>query len=134
MRQMKIERILKHPVLASIILIAFVVAVSIAVAAWMGAFTFTTTPDTDFRLDIPERYNATHVTYCIEEQIFRSNPFKAESLTLVELPFRIKGKAYKDSVLLLKVTYYRLNPESYLYEKVGTDSFMFLMEDYIYIP
>ena len=128
---MKIERILKHPVLASIILITFVVAVSIAVAAWMGAFTFTTTPDTGFRLDIPERYNATHILYEIED--LTSN-YRDKSSTLVKLPFRIRGKAYKDSELLLQVTYYRLIPESYLYEKVGTDSFMFLMEDYIYIP
>ena len=127
---MKIERILKHPVLASIILITFVVAVSIAVAVWKEAFT--TTPDTGFRLDIPERYNATHVLYEIED--LTSN-YRDKSSTLVKLPFRIKDKAYKDSELLLQVTYYRLTPESsYLYEKVGTDSFMFLMEDYIYIP
>ena len=47
---MKIERILKHPVLASIILITFVVAVSIAVAAWMGALTFTFTQTEELKI------------------------------------------------------------------------------------
>ncbi|MDI6905627.1 MAG: hypothetical protein QMD13_09135 [Candidatus Bathyarchaeia archaeon] len=62
MKMLKSKKALS-PVVASIILIAVTVAVSIAVAAWMGALTFTFMKSEELKIISPPTWNGTAPTY-----------------------------------------------------------------------
>ena len=109
------------PVVASIILIDVTVAVSIAVAAWMGLFTFSfrNWEIQQYIVKIPEIANATHCQWVITE--------KGGWSEIIPLPCNATFHT-SSSQLTLQIVYYRL-----IEEGEGVYILQRLTPDYYYI-
>lgn len=100
------------PVVASIILIAVTVAVSIAVAAWMGALSFDFTIESRklYTVAIPQRFNATHAK-CYAPHTLSG---------FVELPCNMTFKEHSDFKLEV---FYFVKVGDGVFEEVGSALF-----------
>ena len=132
---MKIRKNVKalSPVVASIILIAVTVAVSIAVAAWMGALTFTFMRPQElvftYKVEIPNFQNATHCTFSMWESWKIYN----ESKTLVPLPYTFEASTRYDVQCPLYVNYYECLGEG-VFRELGSQKFMVLLQKEVDVP
>lgn len=120
------------PVVKSIILIAVTVAVSIAVAAWMGALTVGLIKDNniEFEFQIPVKYNADTISFTAQDiDIGISHSFSA-SKTLCHLPYILSGTVANNTRIEIHVTYYATEQQDTVvtYEKVGEYTFQLLVK------
>lgn len=102
------------PIVASIIIIAVTVAVSIAVAAWMGRLDLPSQKPkklVTLTLGIPDAFNATHAIYFFEKEF----PSEGE---MVKLPFTFDCTEPEGFLLTLSVDYY-VEVEPFAFEKIG---------------
>jgi len=119
MKTLKTNKKSINPILAFIILIALTIVVSVIVAAWMGAISFTflksnqttITPSQgkiieNMTIQIPVKYGATHVDYSLETG-YLFGTIKSESIKKLPLNITFSVKRLNDGQKLqLKVTYY----------------------------
>ena len=114
------------PVVSSIFLIIVEVAVSIGVAAWMGALTFTfmqVKPVFTCNVEIPSFQNATHCTFAMWDSWNIYN----ESKTLVPIPYTFEASTRQDVQCPLYVHYYESLGEG-VFHDLGSQTFMVFLQ------
>lgn len=99
------------PVVASIILIAVTVSVSIAVAAWMGALAVSFMQENvNYSINVPQIANATHIKYRLLN--VNTNNVLDTYQNFQSLPYTIEGRELNGTVLRLEVHYYALTEDT----------------------
>ena len=110
------------PVVASIILIVVTIAVSLAVAAWMGALTFTFMLKYKYEneiFEVPAAFNATHI---------QIHGLVSNQTGISRLPVTIKFSTNTD-MLTITIDYYIQKSETDgLFEKVGTAEYVLALK------